>query len=191
MDINKAIKKQNKSLRRFVLMMCFIFLFLPLMALKFKVFNLYIIIYLIIIETVILSSVFIKTNNEYLNFQDKKYKIIIKSGLLNHRIQLICDRVVLVHSIKIQKDFHIVIILKSRFRNKKIKPVNTNFFSKYNELENEFNKIKRQHPEEQYFYFAISKGGVKKNNLLLLIYKSCVYAYFTDETISKIKKWMK
>lgn len=57
MDINKVIKKQNKSLRRFVLMMCFIFLFLPLMALKFKVFNLYIIIYLIIIETVILSGV--------------------------------------------------------------------------------------------------------------------------------------
>jgi len=191
MDINKAIKKQNKSLRRFVLLMSFIFLFLPLMTLKFKTFNLYIIIYLVIIETVILSSVFIKTNNEYLIFGDKKYKIIIKSGLFNHKIHLICDRVVLVHAIRIQKDFHLVIILKSRFRNKKIKPMDANFFSKYNELKDEFNKIKRQHPAEEYFYFAVKKGGVKKNNLLLLIYKSCVYAYFTDETIRKIKEWTK
>ncbi|WP_242946917.1 hypothetical protein [Clostridium haemolyticum] len=75
MKINKAIRKQKKSYKRFMLTMSFIFLLLPSVLYFSHEFYTFIIAYLVFIEVLIIIVMFIRLDKEYLKYKiDKKNK---------------------------------------------------------------------------------------------------------------------
>ena len=191
MDINKTIRKQNKAYKRFVLTMAFIFLILPLLVVFLHILSIYIIMYLLIIELLIIVVIFIKMNNECLKFTFNKYKLSIKNGLLHNKINIMCDKIVLVHIIEENNNWGIIILTKSKFRNKDIKAVDAGFLKNYSYVAYHYSRIKKLHPEEQYFYIILRSGSLGKYELLNTIFKNSGNAYFTDEAIEKIKEYRK
>lgn len=193
MNIDKAIRKQKKSYKRFLLSMCFIFFTLPTVLFIAREFNIFYITYLIIIEALILIALWIRVNKEYLKFSCDGHKLHISLGPNNKKINLICNKVLLVHVEDINsadhksKDFKIIIIASSKFRSDRMIPINLNFLKNHPYAAHKYNKIKILHPEYEYYYTIIRRGGLSKYPLLDVIYKNCVYAYFTSDTIEKIK----
>lgn len=189
MNINKAIRKQNRAYKNFVLTMGFIFLILPFALMLSKKFTWFFIVYLAIIEGLIFIVILANINSEYLKFEYDNYKLKIKAGLLKEEINIICDKVAFIHTEKEGKDLEIIIIASSRFRNKSFKPVDVLFLRKYPYVAHHYYRIKKLHPEDEYFCLKITKGGFMKYKLLDYIYKGCVYAYFTDEAVERIKEY--
>jgi hypothetical protein len=189
MDLNKAIRKQKKSYVRFLLSMCFIFLFLPLMLFISKKITPFLLIYLGIIEVLIMFAVVIRISYEGLKFNYDQYKLKIKEGFFGEKINIICDKVALVHTEGQVDALEIIIITTSRFRNKKIKAVNLEFLRQYPYVNYHYYRIKKQFPENNYYYIIITKGGYHKYELLNKIFISCVYGFFTEEAIDTIKKY--
>lgn len=189
MDINKAIRKQNKSYKRFMLSMCFIFFILPFALLIANKFDVFFLTYLAIIELLILTTIVITINAGYLKYDYDNYKIKIKQGLFKVEFNLVCNKVVLVHTEGDGTQFNIILLTTSRFRNKKIKLIDQEFLKNNSYVAHHYYKLKKQHPEEEYYYFIITKGGFIKYKLLDTIYKSCVSAVYTEEAIEKIKEF--
>ena len=189
MDLNKAIRKQKKSYTRFMLSMCFIFLMLPLILFISKTITMFFLIYLSVIEILILVAVIMRASYEELKFNYDDYKLKIKSGLFGKEINIICDKVALVHTERQLEETEIIIITTSSFRNKKIKPVDSVFLEKYLFIAYHYYRIKRQFPEKNYYYIIITKGGYHKYELLNKIFISCVYGFFTEDAIDTIKKY--
>ncbi len=133
--------------------------------------------------------VILRINEEYIDFKLEGYKISIWCGIAKVKFIIICKKVALVHTRGQGKNLEIIIITKSRFRNKKIHPVDINFLKKYPYVAQMYNKIKIENPEEEYFYFIIKHGGFRKYILLDDLYKSCVQAVFSDDAIEKIKEY--
>ena len=82
MDINKAIRKQNKSTIVFcylcaLFFLCFQFYFSFQKNITFFITFLY----LMIIDLLILMSIFIRMNKEKLEFKYDNYRLYIKSGI--------------------------------------------------------------------------------------------------------------
>ena len=130
MNINKSIRKQNKSTKRFVLSMSFIFIMLPLLLFASKTFNFFIGAYLIVIEVLIYTSIFILIHKNTLEYECND-KIRIKNGLLKGKYYMDTSEVVFVHCIEKDDDFSILLILKSRMKNKNVKAISSEFFDKY------------------------------------------------------------
>ncbi|MBC2579875.1 hypothetical protein [Clostridium sp. DJ247] len=193
MNIDKAIRKQKKSYKRFLLSMCFIFFTLPTVLFITREFNIFYITYLIIIEALILIALWIRVNKEYLKFSCNGHKLQISLGVNNKKINLICSKVLLVHVEDINsaddknKDFKIIIIASSKFRSDRMIPINLNFLKNHPYVAYEYNKIKILHPEHEYYYTIIRRGGLNKYPLLDVIYINCVYGYFTVDAVEKIK----
>ena len=189
MNINKAIRKQRKTYKRFVLSMCFIFVLLPIMLISSNIINLFFLIYLVFIEFMIFFVVFLRFNEEYIDYKLNGYKISIWSGIVKDKVVIMCKKVNLVHTSNQGKNLEIIIIMKSKFRNKQIHPVDINFFKKYPYAAQMYTKIKMQNPEESYFYFIINHGGFRKYILLDDLYRYCERAVFSDDAIEKIKEY--
>jgi signal transduction histidine kinase len=189
MDLNKAIRKQKKSYTRFLLSMCFIFLLLPLILFMSKKITIFFLTYLSIIEILIMVAVILRVSYEGLKFHYDEYKLKIKSGFFGEEINIICDKVALVHTEEQLDKLEIIIITTSRFRNKKIKAINSEFLRKYPYVTYHYYRIKKQFPESSYYYIIITKGGYHKYELLNKIFVSCVYGFFTEEAIDTIKKY--
>ncbi|MDF2884292.1 MAG: hypothetical protein K0R54_4859 [Clostridiaceae bacterium] len=191
MNINKAIRKQKKSYKRFMLSMCFIFLLLPVFLFLFKSFKIFYIVYLIIIETLILTAMLIRSNNETLKFEYNNYRLKINQGRIRQELNIVCEKVVYVHTEKIDngEDFNIYLICSSKFRSKRLFPISLNFLKDHPYISYYYSKIKKQYPEKQYYYTAIKRGGLIKYILLDVIYKSCVYAEYSEDAIEKIKRY--
>jgi hypothetical protein len=193
MNIDKAIRKQKKSYKRFMLSMCFIFFILPIILIASKKFYIFYIIYLVIIELLIFLAICIKINKESLMFGYDEYKLKINLGVARKNINIGCDKVVLVHVENIVskdtggKDFKIVLLAKSRFRSERMMPISINLLKNHPYIAYQYNRIKIMHPEDEYYYTIIRRGGINKYPLLDLIYKNCVYAEFTEEAVEKIK----
>lgn len=193
MNIDKAVRKQKKSYRTFMLSMSFIFFALPILLFLSKKYNIFYVIYLVIIEILIFLASIIRTSNELLSFEYNKYKLVIKIGLKRSKINIICDKIVLVDVENyISKnseleDFKIIILSTSKFRSNKMFPVKLEFLKRYSYIAYEYNKLKMLHPEWNVYYTVIKRGGIKKYLLLNYIYKSCVYAHFTERAIDRIK----
>jgi hypothetical protein len=188
MDINKAIRKQKKSYKGFMLAMCFIFFIMPVVLYLSEKITPFFIFYLAIIEIMVLLSILLRYNNEKLEFYCDSEKIKIRDGLINASYSLACDKVVLVHSEKVETDIELIILTTSRFRNKKIKEIDLEFLKKHVYLSHEYTRIKKLYPENNYYYIIIKSGGYYKYKLLIDTYKNCVKATFTDEAIENIKK---
>lgn len=193
MNIDKAIRKQKKSYKRFLLSMCFIFFALPIaLILSKKVYAFYIV-YIIIVEILILTAIFIRISNESLKFKNDGYRLRISIGINNKKVNIITDKVSLVHVQDVLSDkgevtdFKIILIAGSKFRSDRMIPMNINFLKKYSYVAYHYNRIKVMQPENEYYYTIIRRGGLNKYPLLDTIYKTCVYSYFTGEAIEKIK----
>lgn len=193
MNIDKAIRKQKKSYKRFLLSMGFIFFALPAVLISYNKIHVFYILYLIVIELLIILSLFISVNNELLSFNCDGYRLRLVLGLGKKRINIITDKIVLVHvegfekNGEIEEDFKIILLSTSRFRSSRMIPVNLVFLRNYPYIAYHYNRIKILYPDNQYYFTVIKKGGIKKYPLLDTIYKNCVHAYFTEETIDKIK----
>lgn len=183
MNINKAIRKQKKSYERFLLSNCFIFLALPSVLYFSRQVTLFYISYLSVIEVLILFAVIISINSLNLQFQYDGIKLKIRYGL-SGRVSILCDKVVFVH---VERNNDIILLMTSRFRNERIKEISLKFLQNHSYVSYYYNRIKAQEPQEDYYYIKIKRGGLLRYSLLDTIYRSCVYAVFSEEAIEKIK----
>lgn len=189
MDINKAIRKQEKSHKRFLFFLGFIFFVMPLVLLLTQRFNVFFIIYLSIIELLILSAILASMSNNYIKYSVDGYKLKIKFRRFGEEFNIICDKVALVHAEVSAEEMNIVMLMTSKFRNKKINAVDEEFLKKHQYLSHHYYKIKKLNPEINYFYIIVTKGYYHKYRLLDIIYRNCVKAYYTEETVEKIKEY--
>ncbi|MCM0649775.1 hypothetical protein NBE98_15520 [Clostridium swellfunianum] len=189
MDINKAIRKQEKSHKRFLFFLGFIFFTMPLVVFLTRRYNLFFMIYLGIIELLILTAILATISSNYISYSSDDYKIKLKLKRFGEGFNIICDKVALVHAEGYGPDMSIIILMTSRFRNKKIDEVNEEFLKKYQYVSHHYYKIKKLNPESNYFYLVVKKGYYHKYRLLDMIYRNCVKAYYTEETVEKIKEY--
>ncbi len=193
MNIDKAIRKQKKSYKIFMLSMCFIFCVMPTALILARKFNIFYIIYLIVLEVLIFLAIIIRINNEFLKFSYDGYKLKLKMGIRRAKLSIICDKVVLVHvenyisKYRDNPNFRIIILSTSKFRNDRMILVHKEFLKRHSYVAHQYNKMKILHPENTFYYTIIKRGELNKYPLLDTIYKSCVYAHFTEETIERIK----
>lgn len=188
MYIDKAIKKQKKQYKNFMLVMCFIFLMLPIILFLTGLNkNLFLDTYLIFIELIIMLSIFVRFNIEKLEFTCSNNKLKIIQGISKRTHILLCDKVDLVHTENFNEDIKIIIVISGRFRNKKIRPIGIDFLRKYPNLSYEYLKIKKRNPEIIYYYIVVKKGALKKYSLLDTIYRNCVKAVYTEDSIENIR----
>ena len=193
MDINKAIRNQNKSYNRFLLFMCFVFFMLQILFFFSKKYYIFYYIYLVLIDLLILAAIAIRSNKEKIEFKNDNCHLYIKEGIGSKVIRIVCSKIVLVHIENMDegersfRDFKIILIASSKFKNGKMVPINMSFLKKHAYISYHYNKMKMQNPTTMYFYTIINSGRVKKYKLLDIIYRTCVYAFFTEETVEKIK----
>lgn len=188
MNINKAIKKQNKAYKYFLLFMCFIFFSLPFalyVSGQYK--SIFYVSFLIFIELLILLCIASVRKNYNLKIDCDGIKFKIEYGIHKRTFMIECEKVALVHTEGLSSgDFNIIIFTTSRFRNDRIKAVGKKFLQNHSVAAFEYYNIKKMNPEKQYFYIVIKSGGYNKYRLLDIMYKNCVYARYTDEALSKI-----
>ncbi|MDT8715601.1 hypothetical protein IAI10_02875 [Clostridium sp. 19966] len=189
MDINKAIKKQHSSYKRFMLIMCFIFFALPVIMFLAQKINIFFIAYLFIIELLIICAIIIRMDTEKLDYDIKSGRLKITQGLKKRQYNIFWEKVAYVHAKKNEekKNIDIVILTTTKSRNKHIRPVSKEFLKRNAQVSYEYNKLKTINPEENYYYMIISRGGNIKYKLLTDIYKVCVKAKYSKEAIEVMK----
>lgn len=167
------------------------FFILPAVFILSKKFYIFYIAYLVVLETLILLYIIIRTSKESLKYRYDGYKLKIMLGITSKTINILCDKVVFVHveeDISQDKnDFKIILIALSKFRSNRMLSINEKFLKNHAYLAQKYYKLKTQFPENSYYYTIIRRGGLKKYPLLDLIYRSCVYAIFSEEAIDTIK----
>lgn len=188
MNINKAIKKQKKSTKRFVRFMGFIFLLLPTILYLNNVFTAFILVYLAIIEILIIVVILLRIDKKTLKFNYTQ-KMKIQNGIFGDKYIIDCQRVEIVHTIRENENIEIILILNSKSRNKRIKKVDSKFLKNNPWMAKYYNVLKNSKIGKDYYYVAVSKGGYIKYILLDELYKYCTKAYFTDSSIKSIKEY--
>lgn len=187
MDIYTAVKKERMALKNFLVLMGVISMILPLSVLLTNVVNFFYLSYLIFIEILIAMAVVIKLNSYKVFFKCHNNRLEFITGLSRKNRTLICDKVVLVHTNKSDYDLEIIIITTMRFKNKSLRCVDDKFLKKYPQTKKIYTNIVKLNPQSDYYFQIIRKGGLKKYLLLDCLYKNCVKAIYTDESIQNIK----
>ena len=123
----------------------------------------------------------------FLEYSCSNNKLRFKNGLLSNESVILCDKVALVHTEKMEEDMDIIIVTTVNFKNKSLKPIGSIFLKRYPLASEEYKRIKELQPENIYYYQVIRRGGLKKYMILDTIYKNCVRATYTDECIQNIK----
>lgn len=187
MNIDKAIKMERTHLKVFLITMVFISIILPVTLMLTGLTNIFYLSYLTFIEVLIVIAIIIKMNAYKVEYRCLNNRLIFKTGICTKESLIICDKVVLVHTNKSDYDLEIIIITSVVFKNRNLRPVDKNFLKRYSEAAAEYEIIKKLNPEKSYYFQVIRRGGLKKYLLLDSIYKSCVKAIYTDESIQNIK----
>lgn len=187
MDIYKAIKMEKKSLKRFYRLMIVLFMGLPLSVYLTGVKSIFYLVYLLIIELLIIAAVINKLNYYSLKYNYNANKLNITNGLFANNSLILCDKVVLVHTEKMESDMEIIIISTMSFRNKSLRPIVKGFLKKYPKIEEELKKVSNYNNQQKYYFQIIRKGGLSKYLLLDTIYRNCVKAIYTNDCIENIK----
>lgn len=187
MDIYTAIKKERFNLKIFVITISIISIILPVVIVLTDLTTIFFLCYLCIIELLIIISIIIRLNYYKVNYTCFNNKLIFKTGILTKKNLIICDKVALVHTSKSDYDLEIIIITSSKLKNKSARKIEKNFLKRYPQIEKKYNYIKKINPEKEYYFQVIRRGGLKKYLLLDLIYKNCVRATYTEESIQNIK----
>jgi membrane protein YdbS with pleckstrin-like domain len=190
MELNKAIRKQKKSYKIFMLSMSFIFFIMPLALRLLNKLSLFFLSYLVLLELLIVIAVVVKTNYESFSYEINLDRLVMKDGIFKSQYNISCEKVQLVHAEEREDGIDLVILITSRVRNKKIKLIDKELLKKYAVVSHEYSIIKKLNPETEYYYIVIKRGGFVKYNLLLDLYKNCVKAKYTRSSIENIKEWL-
>lgn len=189
MNIDKAIKKQNAKVKRFVVVMLSVFIILPIILYVSKQINIFFIIYLLLIEALILLFITYKVISNELKYKIDSYRIKVIFGFPKKDLRMFSQKVQLVHAENNNYDIKLILIGKDRIRNQYVKPIEINFLKANPYVGYYYSKLKKSNPENEYFYTVIRSGGYKKYPLLNELYKYCTNSTFTDEAIDQIKKY--
>lgn len=189
MDIYTAVKKERRNLKFFFISMIIISLILPIAVIITNLTTFFYLTYLGVIEALIVISIIIKLNCYKVEFKCINNKLIFKTGILTKQYLIICDKVVLVHTNKSDYDLEIIIVTTVNFKNKSLRKVDDNFLRRYPEVKSNLEYKRKVNGEEdkQYYFQVVRRGGLKKYLLLDCIYKNCVKAIYTEESIQNIK----
>lgn len=188
MDIYKALKKEKTNKNRMYIFLLIIAIVLPTAVFLTGLDSFFYLACLVFLEFLIFLSAVSITGNYRLNFSCSNNRLKIKSGLLGKESLILCDKVVLVHTEKMEDEMEIIILTPVKFRNRSLKPVVKGFLRRYPTVARELEKIKLNNDKEQVYYFqVVRRGGLKKYMLLDTIYKNCVKAVYTEESIQNIK----
>jgi len=197
MNINKAIRKQRKSYVRFLLSMCFVFFTLPLALIFYSQLGIFYIGYMAVVEMLIAVSVIMRCSQERLEFDYNFGRLRVKRGLFAKNESINCDKIMYVdvelaaEKVKGFQEFNIILISKSKFRNKKLKAVDCEFWDRYIRIWPVSVKNALENPEKELYYLMIDSGGLRKYRLLDAVFTSCVKAAFSENAIEKIKFYRK
>ncbi|WP_297422867.1 hypothetical protein [Clostridium sp.] len=187
MDIYKAIKKEKSHLKMFLMSMVIIALFLPIILLITGLITIFYISYVIFIEFLIVVAIIVKMNGYKVEYKYLNNRLIFKTGIFVKEYLIICDKVVLVHTNKSDYDLEIVLITNVKFKNRGLRLIDQNFLKRYPQISEQYNVINKASPNRDYYFQVIKRGGLRKYLLLDLIYKNCVKAVYTDDSIQNIK----
>jgi hypothetical protein len=187
MDIYKAIKKERKNLKIFLITMVIIALILPLILILTGMLNIFYISYVIFIYLLIVVAIIVKMNAYKVKYRYVNNRLVFETGIFAKEYLIICDKVALVHTNKSDYDLEIVLITNVVFKNKGLRPIDKNFLKRYPGIVEHYNTIKQLNPAKDYYFQIIRRGGLRKYLLLDSIYKNCVKAIYTDESIQNIK----
>lgn len=187
MNLNKVIRKQKASINRFMFSMCLIFFSLPVALIISHQYNIFLILYLVLIEMLIILAVLARLNKDFLNFKCDGYKFKVKDGIFKSYCVIMCDKISMVHAQSKDKEMKLIVISKTKFRNKYLRIVNDNFIKRYPYLGYQYKRLKKLYPENQYYYIVFRNGGYKKYLLLEEMFKKCVHANFTDKAMEQLK----
>lgn len=187
MNIDKAIKKQEKAYRRFNIFMACLFILFPVLVFGFKLKNIYVYSYLIVLEIAIILCLIISKEKMTLKYTCKNNFLKIKISIFIKSIKILCDKIVLVHTEKKGDDIEIIVVTTTRVGKRAFKLIGKSVLKSYPVLATEYEKIQRMNKDTNFYYMVIKNGGFNKFALLDDIYKSCVKAKFTGDTIENIK----
>lgn len=187
MKILKALKKESRRIKQFYALMISLFILLPLIAFLAQIDSIFLWGYLGLLEVLIILACINKLNYHRLKFECSNNKLKFKSGLFFRESVIICDKVMVVHTDKEKEDMDIILIATMKFRNKYLKPINKSFLRRYPEAAEEYIKVKKINPEENYYFQVIRRGALRKYTLLNTIFSNCVKASYTSSAIENIK----
>lgn len=187
MDIYRAIKREKSHLKIFLVTMFVIAIVLPMTLLITGLTTILYVSYVFFIEFLIVISIIIKMNAYKVEYRYLSNRLIFKTGIFTKENLIICDRVVLVHTNRSDYDLEIVLITSVVFKNSALRQVDKNFLKRYPQIVKEYDSIKQINPKNEYYFQVIRRGGLKKYLLLDSIYRNCVKAIYTDESIQNIK----
>lgn len=187
MYIDKALKKQNSASKRFISVMIFIFILLPIVVFAVGANNKVTIPILIGLDILVLICIFVMIDRISLNYTCDNGILRIKQGVFGNYKKISCEKIKLIHTENKQGDMDLVIVTTTRVGNRQLRLVGRTFLNKYPMATKEYRKIKNKDQEKNYFYIVVKNGGYKKFKMLDDIYKSSVTATFTVDTIENIK----
>lgn len=187
MDIYRAIKREKVHLKIFLVTMVVIAIMLPMTLLITGLTTILYISYVFFIEFLIIIAIIIKMNGYKVEYRYLSNRLMFKTGILTKENLIICDKVSLVHTNKSDYDLEIVLITNIVFKNNALRPVDKNFLKRYPQIVKEYDIIKQINPQNEYYFQVIKRGGLRKYLLLDSIYRHCVKAIYTDESIQNIK----
>ena len=187
MKIEKALKKQKKYNKLFIVFMFFLAIFLPIITYLAYVNTFTIVVFLILIEILIFIAIIRKANSCTLKFVCANNKLKFSTGLFSSYAYIQCDRVAIVHTNKEREEMEIIIVTRGKIKNQKMKPINKEFVKKYEEAAVEYKRLKTINKDMVYYFKIIKNGELKKYILLDNIYRNCVNATYTTSAIDNIK----
>lgn len=187
MDIYKAIKKERLHLKMFLIIMVIIGSVLPLILIVTGLTTIFYTSYVVFIEILIIISIIIKMNAYKVEYRYSSNRLIFKVGILSKESLIICDKVILVHTNKSDYDLEIVLVTSVKFKNRGLRLIDPNVLKRYPQIAEDYNVVKQINPQRDYYLQVIKRGGLKKYLLLDSIYRNCVKATYTDDSIQNIK----
>ncbi|RII32412.1 hypothetical protein D2A34_22295 [Clostridium chromiireducens] len=187
MDIYKAIKKERLHLKMFLIIMVIIGSILPLILIVTGLTTIFYTSYVVFIEILIIISIIIKMNAYKVEYRYSSNRLIFKVGILSKESLIICDKVILVHTNKSDYDLEIVLVTSVKFKNRGLRLIDPNVLKRYPQIAEDYNVVKQINPQRDYYLQVIKRGGLKKYLLLDSIYRNCVKATYTDDSIQNIK----
>ncbi|WP_297712404.1 hypothetical protein [Clostridium sp.] len=187
MKIEKAIKKQNRYNKLFIIFMFFLAIFLPIITYLAYIRTFNMLAFLLLIEILIFIAIIRKVNDCTLNFICANNKLKFRDGLFSSYTYIQCDRMAIVHTNKNNEDMEIIIVTRGKVKNQKMKLINKEFMKKYEEAALEYRRIKRINQDVAFYFKVIKYGELKKYILLDNIYRNCVNATYTASAIDSIK----
>jgi len=173
MDIYTAIKKEKSHLKIFLIAMVIIASILPIILTITGLTTMFYVSYVIFIEFLIVMAIIIKMNAYKVEYRCLSNRLMFKTGIFAKE-----------HS---DYDLEIILITSIIFKNRSLRLIDKSFFKRYPQVAKEYETIKQQNPKRDYYFQVVKRGGLKKYLLLDVVYRNCVKAIYTDESIQNIK----